>query len=82
MDEKKDKNWFTRLDYSGIFFFELASKARSSELVYCVFYMDKPLLLWAGWPSFCFDEWIDHELTVPCRKHSLIVHSPKIILFT
>jgi hypothetical protein len=51
MDEKKDKNWFTRLDYSGIFFFELASKARSSELVYCVFYMDKPLLLWAGRPS-------------------------------
>lgn len=51
MDEKKDNNWFTRLDYSGIFFFELASKARSSELVYCVFYMDKPLLLWAGRPS-------------------------------
>ncbi|KAL5097503.1 hypothetical protein RYX36_001830 [Vicia faba] len=51
MDEKKDKNWFTRLDYSGIFFFELASKAGSYELVYCVFYMDKPLLLWAGRPS-------------------------------
>ncbi|CAK8566957.1 unnamed protein product [Lathyrus sativus] len=51
MDEKKDKNCFTRLDYSGIFFFELASKAGSSELVYCVFYMDKPLLLWAGRPS-------------------------------
>ncbi|MCI39436.1 hypothetical protein A2U01_0060667, partial [Trifolium medium] len=28
MDEKNDKNWFTWLDYSGIFF-ELASKARS-----------------------------------------------------
>ncbi len=51
MDEKKDNNRFTRLDYYGIFFFELASKARSSELVYCVFYMDKPLLLWAGRPS-------------------------------
>ncbi|CAI8618733.1 unnamed protein product [Vicia faba] len=51
MDEKKDKNWFTRLDYSGIFFFELASKAGSYELVYCVFYMDKPLLLWVGRPS-------------------------------
>lgn len=48
MDEKRDNNGFTWLDYSGIFFFELASKARSSELVYCVFYMDKPLLLWAG----------------------------------
>lgn len=24
---------------------------------------------------FPVEEWIDHELTVPCRKHSLIVHS-------